>query len=262
MNTAVLNNRTILVTRSADTSSDFRRLLESHGANVICFPTIEIRDPDSWESCDTAIWKLAEYQGVCFTSKNSVSKFIDRIRLMRPQAVDTLATRNIYAVGDKTRNSLESSGFHVVASPLHASAKELAELLRSHQIHGARILFPKSQIAREELPGQLRKMGAEVDEITVYKTIMPDTADAQRIPVLFKNKSIDAVTFFSPSSAVNFVELFGVEILSSTVITAIGPTTAEAMDQLGLKDVLVAPRATAEGVIDTLEAYFEKMENK
>ncbi len=78
-----LSGKTILVTRSTDASSELRALLESHGASVICFPTIEIVPPDSWEACDAAIWKLAGYDSVCFTSKNAVIQFVERIRFLQ-----------------------------------------------------------------------------------------------------------------------------------------------------------------------------------
>ena len=90
----MLSGKTILVTRSKNASAEIQGLLESHGAAVICLPTIEIGEPESWKECDASIWKLAEYDSVCFTSKNAVDKFIQRVRLIRPQALNTLATRN------------------------------------------------------------------------------------------------------------------------------------------------------------------------
>jgi uroporphyrinogen III methyltransferase/synthase len=224
---------------------------------VICFPTIEIKDPGSWDGCDKAIWKLAEYSSVCFTSKNAVIKFVERIRVIRPQAVDTLATRTIFAVGEKTKRSLESCGFSVLATPKHASAEELTTLLQEHQIKGAKILFPKSSIAREELPKHLRSMGAEVDEIVVYQTIIPEPDNLERIRQMFLENTIDVATFFSPSSILNFTEMIGSEVLAHTAIAAIGSTTAETAQQLGLTVAILAQQATAEGLVEAIENYVQ-----
>jgi len=191
-----LLGKTILITRSKDSSAELRSLLESRKASVICFPTIEIKNPESWDECDKAIWKLAEYSSVCFTSKNAVIKFVERIRSIRPQAVDTLATRNIFAVGEKTKRSLESSGFSVLATPKHASVEELTTMLQTHRIEGAKILFPKSSIAREELPKYLRSMGAEVDEIVVYQTNYPEPDSLERIRQMFLENKIDIANIF------------------------------------------------------------------
>ena len=224
---------------------------------MICFPTIEIKDPDSWDICDKAIWRLSEYSSVCFTSKNAVTKFIERIRSIRPHAADTLATRNIFAVGEKTRRSLETCGFSVLASPKHASADELVSLLQAHQIKGAKILFPKSNIAREEFPRHLRSAGAAVDEIAVYQTVVPEPENLEIIHHMFLDDKIDIATFFSPSSLINFVELIGVEILAHTAIAVIGPTTAETAQQLGLSVAILSQKATAEGMVEAIESYLQ-----
>jgi uroporphyrinogen III methyltransferase/synthase len=257
----ILSGKTILVTRSKDSSDELRLLLEFRKVSVICFPTIEIRNPESWDVCDKAIWKLAEYSSVCFTSKNAVTKFIERIRSIRPQAVDTLATRNIFAVGEKTKRTLESCGLSVLATPKHASAEELTTMLQAHQIKGAKILFPKSNIAREELPKQLRSMGAEVDEIVVYQTIIPEPENLERIRQMFLEDKIDVATFFSPSSILNFTEMIGSEVLAHTAIAAIGPTTAEAGQQLGLTIAILAQQATAEGLVEAIENHVQGKKN-
>jgi uroporphyrinogen III methyltransferase / synthase len=253
-----LKGKTVLITRSKEANAELRSLLESRGARAICFPTIEITDPPTWDVCDRAIWKLAEYDGVCFTSKNAVAKFVERIRSIRPQAVDMLATRNIFAIGEKTKRSLESSGFSVLASPQHASAEELASLVQAHQIKGAKILFPKSNIAREHLPQQLRSMGAAVDEVIVYQTIVPEPENLERTRQLFFENKIDVAAFFSPSSILNFSEMVGVDIFPHTSIAVIGSTTAETVQQLGLAAVIRAEHATAESLVESIEKYFMK----
>jgi uroporphyrinogen III methyltransferase / synthase len=253
-----LRGKTILITRPKEANAELRSLLESRGAKAICFPTIEITEPPTWDICDRAIWKLAEYDSVCFTSKNAVAKFVERIRSIRPQAVDTLATRNIFAIGEKTRRYLESSGFSVLASPQHASAEELASLVQAHQIKGAKILFPKSNIAREELPQQLRYMGALVDEIIVYQTIIPEPENLERTRQLFLENNIDIAVFFSPSSVLNFSEMIGSDVFAHTSIAVIGSTTAEAVQQLGFAAAIRAQRATAESLVESIEKHFMK----
>jgi uroporphyrinogen-III synthase len=186
-----------------------------------------------------------------------VTKFVERIRSIRPQAVDTLATRNIFAVGEKTKRSLESCGFSVLATPKHASAEELTTLLQEHQIKGAKFLFPKSSIAREELPKKLRSMGAEVDEIIVYQTVIPEPDNHEQIRQMFLENKIDVATFFSPSSILNFTEMIGSEVLAHTAIAAIGPTTAETAQQLGLTVAILAQQATAEGLVEAIENYVQ-----
>ena len=138
----ILSGKTILITRSKNTSSEISGMLEARGASIICLPVINILDPDSWSECDAAIWKLAEYDSVCFTSRNAVEKFLQRIRLIRPQALNTLATRNLYAVGEKTKSILEANGFSVQPIPQKHSAENLAHSFYGREYFGETFSLP------------------------------------------------------------------------------------------------------------------------
>ena len=253
-----LAGKTILVTRPADSSAEFRTLLESRGASVVCFPAIEITDPESWESCDCAIWKLSEYDTVCFTSRNAVDKFIQRMRIIRPQALNTLATRSLYAVGKKTAETLEALGFAVEETPHVFTSGDFAGLFRGKEMHGRRVLFPKSTIARDEFPRKLRNLGAAVDEAIVYRTVAPASDRVEQIIAMLAEDKLDCVTFFSPSSVRNFIEWAGAEKLHHVLIAVIGPTTAAAVEEFGLPAPIVAQQHTAEGIADSLERYWNQ----
>lgn len=232
-------------------------LLESRGASVVCLPTIEIVDPDSWEPCDAVIWKLAEYNSVCFTSKNAAEKFIQRLRITRPQAINTLGLRTIYAVGVKTKAALESAGLSAQALPQQHSAEELTRSLRGQDLKGKHFLFPKSNIARDVLPHELRSRGAIVDEVIVYKTIVPETDNLERIRSFLGEGKINIVTFFSPSSVRNFVEMLGEEALAKSRIAVIGPTTAEAIGEFGINPAIVSKQPSTENLVQEIEDYFK-----
>ena len=251
----ILSGKTILVTRSKNASSEFQSMLESHGASVVSLSTIEIVDPDSWEECDSAIWKLAEYDSACFTSKNSAEKLIQRIRLIRPQALNTLATRNLYAVGEKTKSILEASGFSVQPIPRKHTAENLAHSFYGQNISGKRFLFPKSNIASDVLPKELRFLGAIVDEIVTYKTVIPEPENLEYVRTLLTEGTIDGITFFSPSSVRNFLEMICLETLQHVFIAVIGPTTAEAAEDAGLEVNIVAKQQTAENLVQGIVEY-------
>jgi uroporphyrinogen III methyltransferase/synthase len=253
----ILSGKTILITRSKNASSEIQGMLESLGASVVCLPTIEIVDPDSWDECDATIWKLAEYDSICFTSKNTVEKFVQRIRLIRPQALNTLATRNLYAVGEKTKSTLEATGFSVQPIPQKHSAENLAQSFYGQNISGRRFLFPKSNIASNIIPKELRSLGAIVDEIVTYKTVIPEPENLEHIRALITDGKIDAITFFSPSSVRNFVEMIGVETMQRVLIAVIGPTTAEAAKEAGLKVNIVAKQQTAESLVQGIIEHFD-----
>jgi len=254
-----LSGKTILITRSKHASTDILRMFEARGASIVCLPTIEIADPDSWTECDAIIWKLTEYDSVCFTSRNAVEKFIQRIRLIRPQAVNILATRNVYAVGEKTKSLLETNGFSVQPLPQKHSAESLAHSFYGQDISGKHFLFPKGNLASDVLPKELRSLGACVEELVTYKTVIPELENLERVRALLTDKKIDVLTFFSPSSVRNFLELMGLELVQQCVIAVIGPTTAEAAREAGLEVPVVAKQQTTESLVQGIFEYIDKM---
>jgi uroporphyrinogen III methyltransferase/synthase len=253
----ILADKTILITRLKNASSEIQDMLESQGASVVCLPTIEITAPDSWDECDATIWKLAEYDSVCFTSKNTVEKFVQRIRLIRPQALNTLATQNLYAVGEKTKSTLEANGFTVQPIPQKHSAENLAHSFYGQNISGRHFLFPKSNIACDVIPKELRSLGAIVDEIVTYKTVIPEPENLEHIRTFLTDGKIDIVTFFSPSSVRNFTEMIGVETLQHILIAVIGPTTAEEAKEIGLEVDIVAKQQTAKSLVQGIMEHFD-----
>ncbi len=248
-----LKGKTILIARAPDQLVEIKKMLEQREAKIFCLPSIEIKDPVSWEKCDKVIWKLAEYQAVCFASKNSVVKFIERIRAIRPQALDTLSTRNIYAIGDLTRRTIESSGFSVLTSTKHPSTQELAASLQSHQLKGSKILFPISQIACNTFSKQLCEMGANIEEVIVFNAEISGSVDLKPITDLITKNQINVIVFFSSSSAVNFAEYFGNIDTNALTAFAINNTTAETLYLLGYKNICIAKQAKAEDLVDIIE---------
>lgn len=251
-----LEGKTVLVTRPASSAGEFIALLEAAGARVIHLPTVEISDPDSWEECDRAIINLRQYDGVFFTSKNAVEKFVGRVNALSGEAFVLLTRRAIYAVGEKTEEALEELGIPVTAAPEIYSAEELGTLFTREQVEGRRFLFPKSKIARDILPNALRELNAVVDEVVVYKTVAPQQWDLDSVRNALVNGSVDVVTFFSPSSVRNFVQMMGHRCVVHVPIAVLGPTTESAARTLGLDIAIVAPQATGKSLVESLEDFF------
>ena len=70
-----LFGKTVVVTRPKEQSYEFISDLENMGANVISFPTIEVRPPRSYKALDNAINKIEQYDWIIFTSINGVKSF-------------------------------------------------------------------------------------------------------------------------------------------------------------------------------------------
>jgi uroporphyrinogen-III synthase len=75
---------------------------------------------------------------------------------------------------------------------------------------------------------------------------------------------VDALTFTSPSTVENFVELVlraGLDPLrlpGDPQIACIGPITQKAAEEAGFVDVLVAEEYTSEGIVDLLRSGMQE----
>ena len=69
---------------------------------------------------------------------------------------------------------------------------------------------------------------------------------------------IDAVTFTSPSTVYGFVDMVGAEVARSGQFAAavIGPVTAQAARDAGMRDLVMAARSSAEGLAEALARRF------
>src|SRR3970282_1809691 len=75
---------------------------------------------------------------------------------------------------------------------------------------GERVGVPRAEAARPELVEGLRALGAEVDEVTLYRAAVPSEAPAEALAAL-RDGGIDIVTFTSSSTVRNLAALLGDE---------------------------------------------------
>lgn len=253
----ILANRRIVVTRDARQAAAFVRDIERHGGAAICFPTIAITPPESWNPVDEALRRLSEYNWIVFTSANSVRFFVNR---MREQQIEFPAV-HIAAIGSKTNSLLQESGLEAHLLPENFTAASLLKSFEHQELRNSRFLLPVSDIAREELYKGLQNLGARVDRLVVYQNRLNEPDDKTKIIAAIQNGEIDVLTFFSPSAVKNFSEIVGSRTLEAvrerhTVIAVIGPTTADAVRHIGLTPHIEPQTSTSEDLLNAILDYY------
>ncbi|TMB97515.1 MAG: uroporphyrinogen-III synthase, partial [Chloroflexi bacterium] len=109
--------------------------------------------------------------------------------------------------------------------------------------------------ARPELISGLQALGAEVDEVVLYRAATPAKAPAEALEMLRRGE-IDVVTFTSSSTVRNLAAMLDgdIETLRRPLIACIGPITARTAEELGLRVDVVAAEHTVEGLLGAIEA--------
>jgi len=238
-----LSGKTVLITRAAAQSAELRSLLEDLGARVIECPTIQIVPPKTWKPVDDAIRRLATYHWLLFTSANAVEQFMDRMGDRRP-------TNSIAVVGRATADKLNQWGLKPALVPKEFRAEGLVAAFPENLV-GTRILFPRAEVARELLPDELRRRGATVDIVTVYRTVK---AFSGSIGEILESEPVDCIVFTSPSTIPDDLH----SLPSHTALAVIGPVTREAAQLLGLKPDIVPAESTIPSLVRAIREHLKK----
>ena len=92
--------------------------------------------------------------------------------------------------------------------------------------------------------------GGEVDEVTLYRAAVTETAPAEALSLL-RDGAIDIVTFTSSSTVRNLAAMLNghIETLRGPLVACIGPMTAKTAEELGLRVDVVGSEYTVEGLV-------------
>ncbi len=255
-----LGGRTILVTRRHEQAGAMVREIEARGALAVVIPMIVTEPPRVWMECDAAIGRLGTYDMLLFTSANAVEGFVGRARTLGVSP-DSLSRLPSAAVGEATAAALRECGLRASVNSGEFTGSSMAQAL-GRSLSGKRVLIPQGNIARGTLSRSLRENGAVVDTVTVYVTSKPEEAMRGSFVRRVLSGEFDVVTFASPSAAANFGSLFRAEELAAVPeharIAVIGPTTADAVRELGLTADIVARESTARGLVAAIEEFFSE----
>ncbi len=243
------------MTRARAQAGPLHELLEREGAEVIDFPTIRLLPPADYAPVDQAIMRLGEYRWVIFTSQNGVTAFTDRMRVLdrNPQMLRGL---RVAAIGPGTGRALEADGLRVDLAPAEFRAEALVAAFERQDLRGASVLLPRAAEARGVLPDGLRRFGAAVDVVAVYRTEL-EYLHSPEVRRRLQGGTVDAVTFTSSSTVRNFITLLGPAVgqaLPGVLVACIGPVTADTARALGLEVGAIAETYTIPGLVAALQS--------
>ncbi len=255
-----LFGKRVLVTRSREQASILSRSIERLGGEPVEFPTISISAPVDYAPMDRAIRRIGEYKWIIFTSVNGVKYFFDRLRALDRDIRDLHGVR-VCAIGPQTQKSLQKLALRVDYVPGEYRAEEIVNGLRDKIMPGDRVLLPRADIARKVLPEGLVQLGADVDEVTAYRTV----AGRGNVPLVagqLERGEIDIITFTSSSTVRNFVEMLGRDkapgYARRAIVACIGPVTARTALELGLPVHIQPGEYTINGLIQAILDYTRK----
>ena len=249
----------IVTTRPRTQSAALKHTLHKLGAEVLVFPTIKIEPVEDHSAIDGAIGRMSDYNWLIFTSINGVKVFFDRMVELGKDA-RSLAGCKVAAIGPATAQALRDRFLHVDCVPRRYVAEEVvAALKESEELCGKRILLPRAGAARMVLPKELRKLGAEVEDISLYDTLAETDVDPDVLERITSGDA-DVITFTSSSTVENFAKIVGEararEIGGKVLCASIGPVTSQTAHELGIKVGIEAEEHTTDGLVKAICGWY------
>jgi uroporphyrinogen-III synthase len=269
---APLKGRVVAITRPVGQAEEAGEIIRKMGGKPYYIPAIEIKPLSNPEPIKKFLAELAAGQVdfVLLMSTNGAKYLFEAAEEMglKNQLQKGLAKAFVVAVGPRTADALKERGVHVDMVPEKYSSEGLIEELQGKPIARKKIRIPRTSNATPTLTDKLRELGADVEEIYVYESGLPvDEELKSRFYEDLNAGKIHALVFGSGLSAKNIFKMLTekapleqVQKLVNSKITtvAIGPTTAEALRELGVKIDVVPQDYVFESALAALADFWAK----
>jgi uroporphyrinogen-III synthase len=246
---ATLKGKTIAITRPSGQTDATAEIIEKRGGKPYFIPAIEIKASSDLAPIKNFIEELekGKVDYVIFMSINGVRYLLSASeRLSRFAAtLEGLKKTVTVAIGPKTAQELKTHKIPVKLIPEKYTSEGLLESLRKLDISGKKIRIPRTSGATPTLKEKLGEMGALVKEIYVYDSALP--VDKNLKEKFFQDltaEKIDAIIFGSALSVKNLFQMLDDQIApeklrelmnKKVAVVAIGPVTADALVEIGVK---------------------------
>ena len=255
--TGSLSGKRVLVTRALSQAGKLSEGLRVLGAVPVEVPVLEILPPASYEPLDGALKKLKGFDWLILTSVNTVNTVAARCRQLEIEFADEELVK-VAAVGSATSEAARKVGFRVTVVPDSYNSEGLVAALGG-AVTGKRVLLARAVVARDVIPDELKKAGAQLTVVDAYQTGLPD--GARELLVAALAEGVDAATFTSSSSVRNLAEVAreaGVDfpLKRDTVLVpgfSIGPVTSTTMREFGWEPAGEAAMSDLPGLLEAVE---------
>jgi uroporphyrinogen III methyltransferase/synthase len=209
----------VLVTRAAEEAAELEDLLRARGALPVSMPCIAFEDGPDVARIGEAVRERPDL--IVVSSPHGARRLLE---LVGPVDVP------FAAVGAATGALLPG---HVLVPEGGAGAEALLARL-APLVRGRRVLVPRAERGTPALVEGLERAGALVEALTLYRTVVPQSADPAVLRDLREGR-IDAIAFTSGSGVRGFLALAGADAAARCAVVCMGGTAVGEAGAAGLR---------------------------
>ena len=246
----MLSGVRILIPRLRDDSEYSSSIILENGGIPVYAELVRVEYTGDVEKLDRSINRINEYHWIVFTSKTGVKIFAEKMRKRNTNPVNL----RFAAVGPSTSSEAEKHGIKISFIPSKYLTKVLARELPD--VVGRRILLIRSFDSSEEMRSILTERGGLVDEVRPYRVMPSDNVEIK--------ESFDAVILTSPSitNILSKIPSIVERIRNGAIVCCIGPVTAEAAREAGIRVDIVSGEHTFPGAVRALTEWMRNAGNR
>ena len=191
---------------------------------------------------------ILDHSAVIFSSKTAIDHFFRICTELRICVPDSM---KYFCITENVAFYLQKYIVYRKRKIFHGKAKfqDLIDVIIKHREDS--FFVPLSEPHNAEIPDLLEANSIKYTIGTLYKTIRSDFSAE-------KNFDYDVLVFYSPSGIKSLRENFPNFIHGDIKIAAFGPTTANAVEQEGLRLDILAPNPKAPSMTMALDEYLKE----
>ena len=242
----------IMITRPASQATGLAQSIESAGANVFLFPTLNILPAKLSEENRVTIQQLNQFNIIIFISPNAVEHGLNHIQVNTKTIIATIGQGSAKALTTKLGRKPD------ITPEENFSSEGLLATDEMQDVANKRILIIRGNGGRELLKRTLEQRGAIVEYFTAYERTKPTTNTAD-LEQYLQNNQIAAIVITSAESLKNLVEITPKSVISNlleTPLLLINSRLINVAKDIGFNSkLLVTNEATDSAIVDTLKEH-------
>ena len=245
----------ILVTRPAHQSAFLADGIRAAGGNPILFPVLEIIDVKDLNPLINLINRLDEFDWAIFVSPNAVNKAMSLIVKQRSLPPHL----KIAAVGKGSADTLKYYGVNKVLVPTeHFDSEALLKREELQHMTDKHVVIFRGNGGRQLLGDTLIWRGAILEYAECYQREKPNV-DTTSLLTAWSQGEIHAVIITSSEGLHNLFDIIGKlgqQLLKLTPVFTVHERIVQTAKNLGLEKIVKASSTGDEGLLESLQVYF------
>ncbi|MCM1029116.1 MAG: uroporphyrinogen-III synthase [Pseudoflavonifractor sp.] len=235
----------ILISQPKATDDRYAEIAAQYGVDIVFRPFIKVEGLSAKEFRQQKI-SIPEFTAIIFTAKTSIDHFF---RLCEEMRIVIPETMKYFCTSEQIANYLQKYIVYRKRRVFFGQSGKLddPQLKASLQRHSKeRFLFAVSDIHRDSDSAYLDSLGIKYTKAVMYRTVSNDFGPDEAF-------DYDMLIFFSPAGIESLMKNFPSFDQGEIVIACLGPKTAKAVEDAGLRLDFLAGTIETPSIVSAIE---------